>query len=792
MIFSSVMNFIFSVWIGRVLDFEALGLVIFINIVWYIAMIFIASFGTTINHKSASLAGANKVDLSDAYRSAIILKGLRVILPLALIWILAAPYLSDFFRISDYLVLLLVAPIFPFGLIIYANVGFLEGVLRFRAAALILTAEAALKLAITGALISAGRAELAYAAIPGSVVAACLFSLLFMRRRISPRPAPLKFSFPWKFFTSSVLANLSAISFLSFDIVLAKHFLAPAVAGEYTLLSLVGKMVYFGGSLPNLFMVTYASRWQSLGRDPGEVLRKIFLATAALLAGGVVVIGVFGHVTAALIFGDKVEAVAAHLPLYTFGIALFTLTNVIVTYQLARKNYNYPVIALSFSILLAVGVFFRHADIADFVNIITITGALSFLTIGGWHLLSGWQAVIRRNFKDLAGLFTGRIPISAALAGNKKRILIFNWRDMRHVYAGGAEMYVHKISEYWVGQGNQVTIFCGNDGFSRRNETINGVNVIRRGGFYFVYIWAALYYFIYFRGRFDLIIDCQNGIPFFTPLYAREPVYCLMHHVHQEIFRRSLAKPLAALAIFLEKVMMPWAYRQVKFITVSESSQREIAQLGLGQAGISVVNPGVDLDFLKPGEKSPFPLVLYFGRLNEYKSINVLIKAFKLIVARIPGAKLVIAGSGEESDNLRELAAVLQLEADVIFTGRVTDEEKKNWLQQAWVAVNPSFMEGWGITTIEANACGTPVVASNVPGLKDSVQNPHTGILVEYGNVAAFADRIADILEDHAFRKKLSASAADWAKNFDWESRSRIFLEYIENDYRAQGYKNII
>jgi glycosyltransferase involved in cell wall biosynthesis len=79
-----------------------------------------------------------------------------------------------------------------------------------------------------------------------------------------------------------------------------------------------------------------------------------------------------------------------------------------------------------------------------------------------------------------------------------------------------------------------------------------------------------------------------------------------------------------------------------------------------------------------------------------------------------------------------------------------------------------------------------------VPGLKDSVQNPHTGILVEYGNVAAFADRIADILEDHAFRKKLSASAADWAKNFDWESRSRIFLEYIENDYRAQGYKNII
>ena len=108
-----------------------------------------------------------------------------------------------------------------------------------------------------------------------------------------------------------------------------------------------------------------------------------------------------------------------------------------------------------------------------------------------------------------------------------------------------------------------MTVFSGNDGTQERFETIDGVNIVRRGGFYLVYLWAFLYYMLRFRGRYDVVIDCENGIPFFTPLYVRKPLFCLMHHVHQEVFYHSLPKPLAWLASSLEKGQMPLVYRNV-------------------------------------------------------------------------------------------------------------------------------------------------------------------------------------------------------------------------------------
>ncbi len=88
-------------------------------------------------------------------------------------------------------------------------------------------------------------------------------------------------------------------------------------------------------------------------------------------------------------------------------------------------------------------------------------------------------------------------------------------------------------------------------------------------------------------------------------------------------------------------------------------------------------------------------------------------------------------------------------------------------------------MEGWGITTIEANACGTPVVASRVSGLKDSVKNPHTGYLVDYGDVDAFADKIAKLLTNKTVRSSMSEEAENWAKKFDWNISANKSLEII-------------
>jgi len=425
------------------------------------------------------------------------------------------------------------------------------------------------------------------------------------------------------------------------------------------------------------------------------------------------------------------------------------------------------------------GIFLFHAGIGQITQVILAVSLFNFSIVVGLHLLQSNGQFILRNVIDLLGLVSV-IPNQKPYDHGKQRILIFNWRDTRHNYAGGAEVYIHELAKRWVEMGNSVTEFVGSDGESPRNQVVDGIQVVRRGGFYFVYFWAFLYYVLRFRGHYDVIIDCENGLPFFTPMYAKEKVYCLMFHVHQEVFRKSLPAPLAAFASILENRLMPWAYRKTKFITISESSKKEIEELGLGRAGIEIVYPGIDLRNYKPDfVKNKRPLVAYVGRLQLYKSIDVFIRSLKKVLTLAPETEIIIAGDGEERGKLERLVESLGLKDKVRFLGKVAEEEKIKIYQKAWVAVNPSLKEGWGITTIEANACGTPVVASDVPGLRDSVRNPSTGFLVEYGNENEFSRKILEIINDDEMREYMQRKSVEWARNFEWHTSAQKGLNII-------------
>jgi glycosyltransferase involved in cell wall biosynthesis len=100
-------------------------------------------------------------------------------------------------------------------------------------------------------------------------------------------------------------------------------------------------------------------------------------------------------------------------------------------------------------------------------------------------------------------------------------------------------------------------------------------------------------------------------------------------------------------------------------------------------------------------------------------------------------------------------------------------------MQSSWVFVNPSMMEGWGITTTEASACGTPIVASDVPGLRESVQDGITGMLVPYGNVERLAACIIELLTNHQKREQYSVHAIAWAQRFSWRVSSDTFISLI-------------
>ena len=395
---------------------------------------------------------------------------------------------------------------------------------------------------------------------------------------------------------------------------------------------------------------------------------------------------------------------------------------------------------------------------------------------------------IRQNFIDFVGSFL-TVPTCKPQNSNGKKILIFNWRDTRHAFAGGAEVYIHELAKDWIKQGNCVTLFCGNDSHSPRNEVIDGIQIVRRGGFYFVYVWALIYYLLQFRGKYDIIIDCENGIPFFTPLYAKEKKFLVIHHVHQEIFIKNLMWPFSWLAVFLEMKAMPFIYKNVRVITVSESSKQEIMGKHLTGLTPAVIHSGIDTEFYKPGKKSTTPLILYLGRLQKYKSLSVFIESAKKLQTVLPKAQFVIAGDGEERARLEQLVRKKRLSDFVNFVGKVSEEEKRDLYQKAWIFVNPSMREGWGITTIEANACGTPIVAADVPGLRDSVRNPHTGFLIQHGNADAFAEKIAVLAKNSKLRRSMSDEAINWAGQFSWEHSSRDFLRLMNEDHTAPQEK---
>lgn len=777
----NVINFIYNAYLGRVLSFTDYGLLTLINTLYYIFSIVVLALSTTTTHRVGLLT--TRYSKTDA--SLFLQKTRRLWLygggMLAFVFAIFSPLLAQFFKEANFMPLLMFAPVLLLGGILAINRGYLTGGLLFTRVALIVALEPLLKLLLAGVLVALGLGNWTYISIPISISIAALISIVVTRKKekeFALKKSHIQYHFPKRFFAASVLTGLSSIAFLSFDLLLAKHFLPPPEAGKYALLSLVGKIIFFFGSLFNTFMIPLVSRAVGEGRNPRPLFYKLFIGVSFCVLCLFVILGPLGFIFVPFLLGNKAVAIVPFLTSYTSAIALFTIANSVVAYRLARQHYIFPVIAVLSSMGMALGIVFFHDNIGQITTLVLIASLINFVILLIGDFAIDYGRFVIRGAVDFIDLFFP-LPKARPLEPGKKRILIFNWRDLKHKHAGGAEVYIHEIARRWAEEGNLITVFCGNDGESKRYEVIDNMQIIRRGGFYFVYLWAFLYYLVKFRGKYDVVIDCQNGIPFYTPLYVKEQVYCVMYHVHQEVFKKNLIAPLAWFASTLEKDVMPWAYRNTVFIAISESTKRDMERIGIRGQGIHLIHSGVDLESLEPGPKAKHPLILYLGRLKAYKSIDVLIHAFQRIVHAHPTAKLVIAGEGEEHEKLRSIVGELSLEDRVEFTGKVSEENKKKLLQQAWMLVNPSMMEGWGITTIEANACGTPVIASDVPGLRDAVRNPHTGYLVEHGNVKAFAHKIVDLLTNHKRRQEMSEEGVNWANRFNWKKSSDKFLNLL-------------
>ena len=363
------------------------------------------------------------------------------------------------------------------------------------------------------------------------------------------------------------------------------------------------------------------------------------------------------------------------------------------------------------------------------------------------------------------------------------RLLAFNWRDPRHPEAGGAELHLSEILSRAVRDGDQVTWLAEAFPGSKPEEEVQGIRVLRQGSWYNAHLALAQLYRRRLRGeRFDLVLEDINKVPFFTPLYVHAPVLAVVPHLFgSTVFQE--ASPVMGALVRAHESLIPLVYRGVPFLAISESTRSDLVHRGIPRESIHVVRCGLDhgaYSVLVPPADRTRPVVVFVGRLRRYKGAQYLIRAFQRVRHRIPDAVLRIVGDGPYRGALTALARSLRIESHVEFLGAVSQREKVEVLNQALVAAAPSPKEGWGLTVIEANACGTPVVASRSPGLVESVRDGETGILVPHGDVEALAGAIHGLLADRPRRLAMAEAGIRWAREFTWDRCYRESRAVIE------------
>ena len=359
-----------------------------------------------------------------------------------------------------------------------------------------------------------------------------------------------------------------------------------------------------------------------------------------------------------------------------------------------------------------------------------------------------------------------------------KKLLLINWRDINNPEAGGAEIYYHEIFKRIAVKGVSVTVLSHHFGNAPREEMIDGITVLRKGG-KFLFNYQIIPWLMKNHRNYDLVIEDLNKIPFFTPLYVKHPrLHLAMHFFDTEIFREALF-PLALYVYLMEKLAAK-VYHKERFIAISESTAADIEKFPIPRSRIEIVEPGIDTVYYTPvlQKKNP-PTIAYIGRLMKYKNVQFLIRALPRLREQVPDLTLEVGGSGDYLPELQRIAKECGVSDAVLFAGQISNDEKRELLSRATLFTNPSAKEGWGINNIEANLCGTISLSSNVAGLRDSVRDGVTGLLYRPDDLDDFCEKAIRLLTDHDLRRTMEKTAREKALLYDWDTMADRMMTFL-------------
>ena len=369
------------------------------------------------------------------------------------------------------------------------------------------------------------------------------------------------------------------------------------------------------------------------------------------------------------------------------------------------------------------------------------------------------------------------------LAG--RHIAFFSWRDTHNPEGGGAERYLEKMAQGLVARGAQVTVFCAAHAAAPPDETVDGVRFVRRGSKLTVYQegFAALA-----RGRLghvDLVVDVQNGLPFFTRAATRVPVVVLVHHVHREQWPVVYPGLVGKVGWSIEHRLAPRLYRSCQYVAVSRATRDELVPLGVDRRRIAVVHNGTDPVVSTAVGKTAHPSIAVVGRLVPHKQVEHAIDAALALRAEHPDLRLHVVGGGWWEAELHRYADERNAGDTVVFEGHVDEQRKHEIYEGAWVLALPSLKEGWGLVVGEAGMHRTPTVAyRSAGGTRESIADGTSGLLVDEQRELTAA--LGAVIDDAALRERLGDGALMMSHRFTWTHAQESFAHVLAAVLRGE------
>ncbi|WP_295069620.1 glycosyltransferase family 4 protein [uncultured Fibrobacter sp.] len=360
-----------------------------------------------------------------------------------------------------------------------------------------------------------------------------------------------------------------------------------------------------------------------------------------------------------------------------------------------------------------------------------------------------------------------------------------------HPAAGGAEKHLHRIFGKIVEMGHTVVLFTTSFPGAKEREVVDGIQVIRKGGDLMFQLTVALNLKKLDREfNFDVVVEDLNKLPVFAHWFVRKPLLVQMHHLWRKSIFAEAIFPIAFMVWFFERII-PFFYRTQPFVVVSPSTKKELAEIGVDESRISVIYNGSEKPNF-PGranlatsaaescENAVEPYFIWLSRVHRYKGIWTALEAFEKFSKSHPEVKLYVVGGGPLLKKLPAWIKSHGLDGKVELTGFVSAARKYELLSSSLALLQTSYKEGWGLTVMEAAQLCKTTIASDVPGLCDSVRDGETGILFPSGDVAACASAMEKIYSDAELRASLGKNAKRYAGSFSWEKSARETLELLE------------